>query len=103
MRIYGIPIHAWNESFFKLCILDCGRYLRTDECSVEKERFNYARVLVATTSYEILNCSEEVLIDGEVVTVKIIEEWGFNIGEDACLFEEEDEARETQSLQEEVV
>jgi len=103
LRIYGIPIHAWNESFFKLCILDCVRFLRTDECSVEKERFDYARVLVATTSYEILNCSEEVLIDGEVVTVKIIEEWGFNIGENTCLFEEEDEARETQSLQEEVV
>jgi len=72
VRIYGVPIHAWNESFFKLCILDYGRFLRTDVCSVEKERFDYARVLVATTSYEILNCSEEVLIDGEVIMVKIV-------------------------------
>ena len=65
---------------------------------MEKERFDYARVLVATTSYEIFNCSEEVLIDGELVTVKIIEEWGFNIGDDACHYEEEDDVRETQSV-----
>lgn len=101
LRIYGVPIHAWNVSFFKLCVLDCGRYLRTDVCSVEKERFDYARVLVATPSFEILNCSEVVLIDRELVSVKIIEEWGFNIGDDACLYEEEDEVRETQSDQEE--
>jgi len=32
--LYGIPIHAWNEGFFKLCVLDCGRYLRSDNCSL---------------------------------------------------------------------
>jgi len=102
LRIYGVPIHAWNASFFKLCSLDCGRFLRTNACSVEKERFDYARVLVATSSYEIINCSEEILIDGVLVTVKIFEEWGFNIGEDACLFEEEDEVKEEPLEQEDV-
>jgi predicted SpoU family rRNA methylase len=23
-RLYGIPLHAWNESFFKLCVLNYG-------------------------------------------------------------------------------
>ena len=69
---------------------------------MEKERFDYARVLVATSSYEIINCSEEILIDGVLVTVKIFEEWGFNIGEDACLFEEEDEVKEEPLEQEDV-
>lgn len=30
LRVYGIPLHAWNENFFKLCVMDRGRYLRTD-------------------------------------------------------------------------
>ena len=25
LRFYGIPLHAWNENFFKLCLFDCGR------------------------------------------------------------------------------
>jgi len=55
---------------------------------VVKERFDYARVLIATSSYEIINCSESPLIDGELVKVKILEEWGFDIGDDTCLYED---------------
>jgi hypothetical protein len=28
VRIYGVPLHAWNLNFFKLCVFDCGRLLR---------------------------------------------------------------------------
>ena len=90
LRWYGIPLHAWNESFFKLCVLDCGRYLRTDICSLKKERFDYVSVLVATSSLEIVSLVNKLLIDGVFVEVKIIEEWRFNIGEDACVFKEGD-------------
>jgi hypothetical protein len=55
---------------------------------VERERFDYAKVLVATFMFEIINCQESILIDGVLVTVKIVEEWGFNIGDDACLYED---------------
>jgi hypothetical protein len=55
---------------------------------VERERFDYAKVLVATFMFEIINCQESILIDGVLVTVKIVEERGFNIGDDACLYED---------------
>lgn len=61
----------WNGSFFKLCVIDCGRFLRTDSCSVDRERFDYARVSIATFSLEVVNCVEKLLIDGELVDVKI--------------------------------
>jgi hypothetical protein len=51
---------------------------------LERERFDYARVLIATPMLEIINCQESIIIDGVLVTVKIVEEWGFNIGDDAC-------------------
>ncbi|MCH84567.1 sulfate transporter, partial [Trifolium medium] len=90
LRLYGIPLHAWNENFFRLCVMECGRFLRTDASTLDRERFDYARVLVATSSMTILNASEVLLVDGVKVEVKIIEEWGFNVGEDACLFEREE-------------
>lgn len=74
VRIYGIPIHAWNASFFKLSVLDCGRFLRLDNSTVAKDRFDYARVLLATSSLDVINFSEKILIDGVVVDLKIIEE-----------------------------
>jgi len=94
LRLYGIMLHAWNESFFKLCVLECGCFLRTDNGSLEKERFDYARVLVSTPSLDIISVVENLLIDGLLMEVKIVEERGFNIGEDACLFEEGDKHSE---------
>jgi hypothetical protein len=100
LRLYGVPLHAWNESFFKLCTLDCGRFLRSDSCSVERDRFDYARILIATSNLEIINSSESVLVDGVMVTIKIVEEWGFNIGDDACLYEEGEGSDGEQAQQE---
>jgi len=96
LRLYGILLHAWNESFFKLCVLYCGRFIHSDSCSVEKERLDYALVFIVTSSFEIINCSEALLIDGEM-KVNIIEEWGFNIGDDACLYDVEDGSNDAQS------
>jgi len=38
LRLYGIPIHAWNGNFFKLCVMDCGSYLRSDEMTLDRGR-----------------------------------------------------------------
>ncbi|GAU42662.1 hypothetical protein TSUD_398680 [Trifolium subterraneum] len=91
VRLYGIPLHAWTVDFFKLCVMDCGRYLRMDECTMERDRHDYARMLVATSSVEVLNLNANILVDEVMVEIKVIEEWGFNLGEDACLVEEEDQ------------
>jgi len=86
LRLFGIPIHAWSENFFKLCVMDCGTFLCTDDISLERGRFDYACVLISTSSLDIVSAGVHVMIDGKLVDIKIIEEWGFNIGENACLF-----------------
>jgi hypothetical protein len=85
VRIYGIPLHAWNIDFFKLCVFDCGRLLKVDDFTLDKTRFDYARVLISTSSLDILRAEAKVLVDGELLEFTIIEEWGFALGEDACL------------------
>ncbi|KEH25709.1 RNA recognition motif [Medicago truncatula] len=75
----------------------CGRFLRSDGCSMEKERFDYARILIATSSSEVVNCVEKVFVNGVVVEIRIFEEYGFNIGDDVCLYDHDDGSRSSNS------
>jgi len=73
-------------------VFDCGRYLRADTCSLNRERFDYARILISTSFLDVVNVTEQILVDGVTVEIKILEEWGFNTGEDVCLFEDDDKS-----------
>lgn len=93
VRVYGVPIHAWNEVFFKMCVTDVGRYVRADDCTVDKARIDFARVLLSTPLLEIVNTSFDFIIDGSLFGIKVVEEWGCNLGEDAFLTEVEIETK----------
>jgi hypothetical protein len=93
VRIYGIPLHAWNVNFFKLCVMDCGRFLRPDSYTVARDRLDYARVLISTTALAVVKKVEQLLVDGSLVEIQIIEEWGFDLGDDACLMEDDVESK----------
>ena len=83
LRVYGVPVHAWNDAFFKLCVTGVGRFVRTDECTTDKARLDFAHILISTSQLEILNTSSDILIDGSLYSFKMVEEWGCNLGEDA--------------------
>ncbi|MCI11844.1 sulfate transporter [Trifolium medium] len=87
VRLYDIPVHAWNVEFFKLCVLDYGSFLRAYSYIVEKVKLDYARVLIATSAMKVIKGVEKLLVDGVMVEVKIMEEWGYALGEDVCLYE----------------
>ncbi|GAU49945.1 hypothetical protein TSUD_408400 [Trifolium subterraneum] len=72
-------------------------FLRADNCSVDKDRLDFARVLIATPNLDIINRVERVLVNGVEVEIKIVEEWGYAMGEDTCLFEEENVTEASQS------
>ena len=64
LRVYGIPVHAWNDTFFRLCVFGIGRFLYVDECTADKARLNFARILVVTPEIEIVNKLTDFIIDG---------------------------------------
>jgi hypothetical protein len=68
-RLYGIPLHAWNVHFFKLCVMDCGRFLRTDSYTADKERLDFARVLIAIHDLAVIKKVEQLLVDGTLVEI----------------------------------
>jgi hypothetical protein len=69
--------------------MDCGRFLRSDSYTVGKERLDFARVLIATIELAIVKKVKQLLVVGSLVEVQIIEEWGFDLGDDACLLEDD--------------
>jgi len=85
LRVYGTLVHAWNENFFRLCVSGYGRFIHAKECTVDKARLDYARILVSTSHLEILNMTYECVIDGRKYVIKLVEEWGCHLGEDALM------------------
>ncbi|GAU10105.1 hypothetical protein TSUD_422320 [Trifolium subterraneum] len=49
------------------------------------------------TFRHIIKRVERVRVDGALVEIKIVEEWGYAMGEDTCLFEEEIASEASQS------
>jgi len=48
--------------------------MRVDDFTLENEHFDYARVLVATSSLEVINVNVKIVVDGVLLEFKIIEE-----------------------------
>jgi len=55
---------------------------------VDIDRFDYARVLLSTTSLDIIHTGAQIMIDGVLFYFQIIKEWGFSLGEDVFLLDE---------------
>jgi len=93
LRIYGVPINAWNDAFFRMYVSSFGRFLHANECTVDKARLEFARILISTTILEIVNSSVDFFIDGCKYVIKVVEEWGCHLGEDAFMTEAVEEPR----------
>jgi len=71
--------------------MDIGRFVCVDECTEDKAQLDFPRVLITTTQLEIVNTTSEFFIDGNKYILKMVEEWGCNLGEDAFLTEDDSE------------
>ncbi|GAU34396.1 hypothetical protein TSUD_217360 [Trifolium subterraneum] len=68
-----------------------GAFLRSDSCTIGKDRLDHARILIDTSALEVVKRAEKLLVDGVMVEIQSIEEWGYGLREDACLFYDESE------------
>ncbi|CAI8615089.1 unnamed protein product [Vicia faba] len=74
IRIYGIPVHAWNRSFFEKLCATMGKLISVDKVTEEKRRFDFARCLVRTISMETINKLVRVMVNGRIFLMKMVEE-----------------------------
>jgi len=82
-----------ERCFFKLCAMNVGRFVRAYECIVDRARLDFARIFISTSQLEILNTTSDFIIDGSLYSIKLVEEWGCNLGEDAFFIEVEYDSR----------
>ncbi|KAL8473935.1 hypothetical protein ACS0TY_030694 [Phlomoides rotata] len=63
-RWIGVPLHAWNERFFKIASSKIGAFVRLDHRTKKRSRLDCARVLVYVPFMNYMNISFTVVIDG---------------------------------------
>ncbi|GLU00557.1 hypothetical protein SLE2022_179160 [Rubroshorea leprosula] len=76
IRIFGLPLHAWNEPGFKLIGDQFGQYIYADQDTSNRSCLEEARLYVKTTNQEIINDSIVVKIKGHNFRMTVSEERG---------------------------
>lgn len=84
IRCQGIPLQGWSEQLFKLLVTSLGKFISVDWCTMQKKRFDIARVLIRTSSWEAINRIVKVRINGIIFSIRLLEEpfsdYGFGMG-----------------------
>jgi hypothetical protein len=76
IRIYGVPIHAWNPEFFRNFIQSFGCIIKVDECTKNYLRFDFARILIEVSNLDFIILKKKARIDEVLFDIKVIEKVG---------------------------
>ncbi|KAL8481150.1 hypothetical protein ACS0TY_027081 [Phlomoides rotata] len=71
---FGIPMHAWNQAFFKLISLKFGKLLKVDKRTLSRANVHGARLLLKTPLREIPRDPFPVMVDERKFFIRIREE-----------------------------
>jgi RNA recognition motif-containing protein len=71
---YGIPLHVWGDSFFKLVGSKLGVFLDFDYETASMARFDIARLKILTSSWAIVDTVIKVEVDGSSFNIWAVEE-----------------------------
>jgi hypothetical protein len=74
IQIFGIPLHAWDESCFKLVAGRFGVFLDFDEATISKHRFDLARVKLRTVRRVLIDTVVQLSVMGNTFDVWVVEE-----------------------------
>lgn len=74
IKCFGIPVHVWEECFFKFILMGKGTLIDIDESTKSKRRLDLARVLVKTGMNDWCNCNVMVKIGEMVHNIRLVEE-----------------------------
>ncbi|CAI8600377.1 unnamed protein product [Vicia faba] len=74
IKMYGVPIQAWNQKFFEKLIIGKGSLVFVGIVTEKKRMFDYARCLIRKTSMESLNKAVQVKVNGHIYNIKLKEE-----------------------------
>ncbi|WJX32591.1 hypothetical protein P8452_20896 [Trifolium repens] len=74
IQIFGLPLHAWEESSFKMVAGRFGVFLDFDEATIEKQRLDVARVKLRTVRRCLIDTVIQLSVLGSKFDVWVVEE-----------------------------
>jgi hypothetical protein len=74
VRLYGIPLHAWGIKTFKAIASRCGEFITVDAGTMNRNRFDVARVQLDTRLLGYIDFVIKIRIQGALYKVRVVEE-----------------------------
>jgi hypothetical protein len=74
LRIFGIPVHAWNDGFFSKVAEQWGTFMNTDVVTSKKQSMDVARILIRTSCHNVVDEYLDVKINGELFSLRVLED-----------------------------
>ncbi|KAJ4840526.1 hypothetical protein Tsubulata_027338 [Turnera subulata] len=73
VKVRGIPPHAWSTEFFRLAAVFVGRLIEVAPETVQRQRLDFASLLIQTTLPTMIDKTIDVTIEGQVFHVSMTE------------------------------
>ncbi|GAU47211.1 hypothetical protein TSUD_403520 [Trifolium subterraneum] len=74
LRVYGIPVHAWNAEFFVMITKPYREFINEDEGTLKRITLDVARIMIRTEEQKVVDEIVEVKINNEIFRLRIIED-----------------------------
>lgn len=74
LKVVGVPCHAWKEEVFRDVVGQVGSFIKVDDCTSGKKRFDVGRVLVSTSVPEAINKVTKVMVNKTIFSIRLMEE-----------------------------
>jgi len=72
IKIFGLPIHVWEEEAFKQIGSQFGDFLDFDEDTISLKRLDVTRVKIVTNRLGLINDHLVIQVVGSIVTPSLI-------------------------------
>jgi hypothetical protein len=74
LRIYGVPIHAWNHNFFMQIVKPWGTFINADDGTSKKTTMDVARLMIRTSCQQVVDEFIDVKINGKIYHLHVLED-----------------------------
>jgi hypothetical protein len=74
LRIFGVPIHAWNDDFFSQVTKPWGAFIKSDNVTCTKLSMDVARLLIRTSCQKPIDEFINVRINGVIFHIRVLED-----------------------------
>ena len=81
MILEDVPLQVWQEKFFESLGNSWGKFVKLDECTINRSRLDAARMLVRVVNSHDIPASVSVMVRGTLHKIRVLEEEAMGVEE----------------------